>query len=228
MIVCAGDVVDYGRFPDETISLLSSMAVPCVRGNHDRWAIQQRRFAGQAREGEEQPTNEPKTPKLSAEAFEFLGRLPSSWWASVEGVSVAVHHASPQSDTTGIYPHHTSLREGRNLLFAAGADVLLGGHTHVPFALHVDGQRLIANPGALLRARGEQLQSLEWVEDSRCSSFVGRALPTGGTFGVLELPSLSFSVFRACDGHEVEIPRIALGTEGARAYAVNLKHGALG
>ncbi len=37
-IVCAGDLVDYGLFPDETIQLLISRNIPTIRGNHDRWA----------------------------------------------------------------------------------------------------------------------------------------------------------------------------------------------
>jgi hypothetical protein len=37
-VVCADDVVDYGIFPEETISLVRERKIPCVRGNHDRWA----------------------------------------------------------------------------------------------------------------------------------------------------------------------------------------------
>lgn len=39
-VVCAGDIVDYGPFPDETIALLQKRGVPCIRGNHDWWAVQ--------------------------------------------------------------------------------------------------------------------------------------------------------------------------------------------
>jgi predicted phosphodiesterase len=38
-IVCAGDLVDYGLFPEETIALMVERQIPCVRGNHDRWAL---------------------------------------------------------------------------------------------------------------------------------------------------------------------------------------------
>jgi hypothetical protein len=42
----------------------------------------------------------------------------------------------------------------------------------------------------------------------------------GGTFGVLELPSLDFSVFRAADGCEMAMPRVTLGIEKASAERV--------
>ena len=38
-IVCAGDCVDYGLFVEETLALLARRAIPTVRGNHDRWAL---------------------------------------------------------------------------------------------------------------------------------------------------------------------------------------------
>jgi predicted phosphodiesterase len=37
-IVCGGDLVDWGLFPAETIELLRERKIPCIRGNHDRWA----------------------------------------------------------------------------------------------------------------------------------------------------------------------------------------------
>ena len=42
-IVCAGDVIDYGLFPDEVIGLLIQHNIPTIRGNHDRWALEKNR-----------------------------------------------------------------------------------------------------------------------------------------------------------------------------------------
>jgi predicted phosphodiesterase len=35
-IVCAGDLVDHGMYPNEALALLSSRSISCIRGNHDR------------------------------------------------------------------------------------------------------------------------------------------------------------------------------------------------
>src|SRR4051794_6026083 len=39
-IVCAGDVVGYGPFPDRVVKFLAERKIESVRGNHDRWAIE--------------------------------------------------------------------------------------------------------------------------------------------------------------------------------------------
>ena len=38
-IVCAGDLVGYGPFPDRVVSFIREHRVRSVRGNHDRWAL---------------------------------------------------------------------------------------------------------------------------------------------------------------------------------------------
>lgn len=170
-IVCAGDVVDYGLFPEETIGELMARDIPTVLGNHDRHAVQESRF------NSIQP--------LSSSALGFLRRLPIAWGRQINGVRVAVHHGSPGCDTEGIHPNVTDA-EVVSLLDAASCDVLIVGHTHLAFARHLSTGRLVCNPGPLLRD---------------APRFPG--VPARGTFGVLELPSCTFSVHEAATGRIV-------------------------
>ena len=39
LVVCAGDIVDGGDEPEQVIALLREWRIPCIRGNHDRWAV---------------------------------------------------------------------------------------------------------------------------------------------------------------------------------------------
>lgn len=41
-IICLGDIVGYGPHPAECIRLLAGWRIPCVRGNHDAYAIARR------------------------------------------------------------------------------------------------------------------------------------------------------------------------------------------
>jgi putative phosphoesterase len=174
-IVCAGDTVGYGRFAQATIALLIERAIPCVRGNHDRWALD--------------GTHDSKWWGLTPESVAFLERLAPSWSALIDGVRVAMWHGRPRSDMDGIHADtDTSVIEAA--LHKAEADVLIVGHTHVPARLAASGSRLVVNPGALLRS----------------PEFPG-TVPAPGTFGVLDLPSKRFTVYRAADGSEVEVPR---------------------
>jgi len=82
-------------------------------------------------------------------ARRFLKTTMPSWSATVEGLRVAAHHAQPSNDMHGIMPD-ASADELHTVLAAADADVLVVCHTHVAMDLRL-GERMIVNPGALLR-----------------------------------------------------------------------------
>jgi putative phosphoesterase len=177
-IVCAGDLMDFGRFPEETLALLMARSLPCIRGNHDRWSTKDRA----------------RGRDLSRATVAFLADLPTRWETRIDGVRVAVHHGSPRGDMDGIYPEHTDLALAQMLLRKADCDVLIVGHTHRAFRLDVAGGRSILNPAALLRDPAPGAQNP----------------PATGTFGVLDLPSREFHVYRASDAAAVPVPRRVL------------------
>ncbi len=189
LTMCAGDLVDGGSHPEETIALLRDRQIPTIRGNHDRWATK----SGHDMSGWD----------LTDRAISFLERLPVVWRQTLDGVRVLVTHARPGSDMNGIYPD-TSDPDLLTLLDAAGVDVLLTGHTHVAMSVTLRGAELAANPGALLRDPVDQSEAA-LLFDPDLGKFVQGPSAGGGTFGVLDLRSLRFSVHRASDGQEVEI-----------------------
>lgn len=194
VIVCAGDLLDGGLFPDETIRLLDERRIPTIRGNHDRWAL----GGGSAHDPQGHGAEHDASGwDLSGASLTFLRSLPASWTATLEGVRVAVHHASPGSDMIGVYPEDLE-RDASRLLASCDADVLLVGHTHLAFAHRTPDGRLIANPGALLRDGPEPATA--WMLDAGRGRFAPATRPTRGTFGVLHLPERRFVVHRADDG----------------------------
>lgn len=176
--VCCGDIVGYGLFADETLDLLARERVQCIRGNHERWTLENRSdYLGAV--------------DLSKASRKFIASLPPSLSVQHDGVRVSVHHGRPGSDTHGVNPESLNADAAAALIVAAGADVLLFGHTHVAFAVCV-GTALIGNPGALLRDPAPGAD----------------APPTPGTFGVLELPRMRWNVFDSRTGEEVKMPRV--------------------
>jgi predicted phosphodiesterase len=197
-IICGGDLVDIGQYPEETITVIRDHKIPCIRGNHDRWVLEQIRVPVSRQ-------NEAEKWIPSKEAITFLEALALSWSATIEGVRIAIHHGTPYSDMDGIYPDQVTGSDVRRWLDKAEADALLVGHTHIPFILSIPGRGIVANPGAILREIpiGEIL-----IYNPLSQSFLpGADTVEGGTFGVLELPSLLFTVHRAADGTEIEIVR---------------------
>jgi predicted phosphodiesterase len=180
-IVCCGDVVDYGLFPDETIDLLVRRKIPTVRGNRDRWALEGSSATGGGWD-------------LSKVSRRFLASLPTAWRLEHDGIRVAVHHASPGDDMRGIYPDETGLAEAEGHLAAADADVLIVGHTQHAFELVVGDGKWIVNSAALLRSPAEGATNP----------------PATGTFGILEVSSLTFRVVRAADVVDIAFLRKVL------------------
>jgi len=80
-------------------------------------------------------------PWMSALPLDFRQTL-------ADGTRLLAVHASPgMDDGTGIHPYMTE-EEIRPLLSRAEADLILVGHTHLPFDRRVDGVRLV-NPGSV-------------------------------------------------------------------------------
>jgi predicted phosphodiesterase len=80
-------------------------------------------------------------------------------------------------------PQHTL----RALLDAEAANVLIVGHTHVPFVRRLANDKLVVNPGALLRDGGPNVD-----------------VPTPGTFGILEVAyeHATFEIHRAVSSRQ--------------------------
>jgi putative phosphoesterase len=208
-VVCAGDLLDWGLFPAETIALLRQHRIPSIRGNHDRWAVGRGR-ADDPNADRPAALHDASGWDLSEDAMAFLAALPPAWSATLDGVRIAVHHASPGSDVTGIYPDSATETELRGWLDEADADVLVVGHTHIAFCMEVSGRGVVVNPGALLRHPAHPMDSA-WLLDPSTGQFQRAPAPGGGTFGVLELPSGAFRVLNAADGAEVQVTRKRLG-----------------
>ena len=87
-IVCAGDLVGYGPFPDRVVGFLKERLIPSVRGNHDRWALSRGPGAADAFGG--------GTP--SPETLEHLRGLPADLLIEAGSRIGVVVHGSPSSD----------------------------------------------------------------------------------------------------------------------------------
>src|SRR5271166_3486195 len=85
-IVCAGDLVGYGSEPDAVVAVIKAREISCVRGNHDRWALERRQLFG---------LRGWKTAELRDETWEFLGGLPPSLRLDCGDCAIEIHHGSP-------------------------------------------------------------------------------------------------------------------------------------
>lgn len=140
-ILCAGDVVGYGPYPDRVVKFLMEKQVPVVRGNHDRWALE--RGPGEPDEfGGAIP---------SKETLAYLTELPGNRVFEMGGRVGVVVHGSPRSDMEYITRREFPPERLDEVLEELGADLLISGHTHEPMWYRGAGG-LVVNPGSVVSA----------------------------------------------------------------------------
>ncbi len=145
VILCAGDVVGYYPYPNEVIDKLKSLDVQCILGNHDRAVLggdysNFNKYAASAVRW--------TIDALSEDSLNYLKNLNNFMRWKIDGKKVAVHHGAPFDEDFYVMPENVD----ESLLNYDGADVLILGHTHVPFVVDY-GDKVILNPGAVGQPR---------------------------------------------------------------------------
>lgn len=144
-ILCAGDVVGYYPYPNETVELFRKHDITSIQGNHDRAVLRTDPRGLNPLAGD---TAVWTALRLSASSMEYLRSLPSRTRLCVDGISVAICHGSPRDDDEYTYENEAD----EDLLTMAQSELLVMGHTHVPFVRKLPGG-VIVNPGSVGQPR---------------------------------------------------------------------------
>jgi predicted phosphodiesterase len=122
---------------------LMPLALPTVRGNHDRFIVD-------GREADKDWHIDQKARALLTEPQrQWLGGLPPT--LDIEG-KVLLTHGTPASDSIGWLDDAATMRPASFVEEQAAGhpyEVLLCGHTHVPRISRLADGRLVVNPGAV-------------------------------------------------------------------------------
>jgi putative phosphoesterase len=143
-----GDLVNYGPEPGAVIDFVRARCALAVRGNHDHSVAYDEatrcspRFTAMA-----EATRKFTRAALSPSQEDFLRQLPLSARREVGGCRFFVCHATP-SDMLYEYRRAESPLWDADLAHL-DADVLLVGHTHLPFVRRLGNGSIVLNPGSL-------------------------------------------------------------------------------
>lgn len=144
-ILCAGDVVGYYPYPVETIALFQERRIISIQGNHDRAVIN----AGSLDLNPMASSAVAWTASnIDAPSLSFLRGLPRSLHVERDGVRIAIYHGAPFDDDHYVFEDEAT----EDLLRMAECDLLVLGHTHVPF-IRRHGRGMIVNPGSVGQPR---------------------------------------------------------------------------
>lgn len=146
-IVNLGDCFSGPLEAGKTAEILSGLDLPTVRGNHDRYLVEQPAEAMG-------PSDAHAFRQLDERSRDWLRSLPFDMvWRD----EVYLCHATPKDDNT--YWLETVTPEGHVVprpvaeieAWAAGVSrpLLLCGHTHLPRTVRLSDGRLVVNPGSV-------------------------------------------------------------------------------
>ena len=156
-LVVGGDVV-AGPMPTETLACLRALPLPVhfIRGNADREVAERMAGipAGQALPAHVREIVDWVAQQLSDDDGRFLAGWPLTLRLPIDGIGTVLFcHATPQGDT----PVFTRLTPEPQLLDTfcdAEADLVVCGHTHMPFDRQIGGVRVV-NAGSVGMPYGE-------------------------------------------------------------------------
>jgi putative phosphoesterase len=145
-IFCVGDVIGYGANPNECLNVIKNKRIPCVMGNHEEAVILKdtSNFNVYAAEAIEWTIH-----RITKDNLKFIKSFPEKLGIDVDGFKVLVVHGSPFDPINEyVYPDYPLER----IVDAVDVDVIVMGHTHVPFVKEVKGC-LVINSGSVGQPR---------------------------------------------------------------------------
>jgi putative phosphoesterase len=151
-ILHCGDLVGYGPFPNEVANLIKSRGIAGVMGNYDDGVGFERDDCGCAYRDEEQRLLGQRSidwtkAHVTRENKEFLRTLPRELRFSQGAFEILLTHGSPRRINEYLYEDRP-LKTFNRLLQAGGCNLLVCGHTHLPYHKVVDDKHVV-NVGSL-------------------------------------------------------------------------------
>jgi len=155
-VVCLGDLVGYGAFPNEVIERVRGAHIPTLAGNYDDGVGFDRDECGCAYTDPGDIERGDRSLRWTQQAVtpankDWLRSLPRELRFALAGRRVLCVHGSPRRINEYLYEDRPE-RSLQRLFAGLGAEVVLCGHTHLPYHRQVGNVHLI-NAGSAGRPR---------------------------------------------------------------------------
>ena len=147
MVLCAGDFVDIGPWPEETVALARTIPnLISVRGNHENRILPD---SPCHRKSPELQAHYAWTwGRLSEDSRAWLGALPEKRELTLEGREISLQHYGLREGCHYYRIHNDPGPETLRALFPQGKDIVVFGHDHAGTILRT-AETLYLNCGAL-------------------------------------------------------------------------------
>jgi len=152
-LYCLGDLVGYGVWPNEVIAMIREQGIPTIMGNYDQGVGIDSDDCGcayrtpEARALGERSiawSNAHATTENKAYLRGLVGKIP----LQLGDLKVVLVHGSPRKVNEYLYEDRPGASLER-LLDMVDADVLVCGHTHLPYHRVLSSGRNVINAGSV-------------------------------------------------------------------------------
>jgi putative phosphoesterase len=165
-VLCLGDLVGYGAFPNEVIDLMRQHAVPVLMGNYDDGVGYDRDDCGCVYKD---PTDHARgqqslywtRDRVTAEHKAYLRGLPFDRRETIGGRRLRFVHGSPRKINEYLYEDRPE-SVFRNIARVADCEILFFGHTHLPYQKQVEARFLSTPARWASRKTGILGQAMCW------------------------------------------------------------------
>ncbi len=152
-IYCLGDLVGYGTFPNEVIQIMRKRQIPTIMGNYDQGVGNDSDDCGCAYTN---PISEALGKRsiawtnqhTTAENKAFLRSLVPHIPLQIGDLHVLLVHGSPRKINEYLFENRPDSSLER-VMDVAQADVLVCGHTHLPYHRVLPSGRQVINDGSV-------------------------------------------------------------------------------
>lgn len=152
-LYCLGDLVGYGTFPNEVVTAIRERDIPTLMGNYDQGVGHSSDDCGCAyRTPEARVLGERSIAWSNAHTTDankaYLRALPAQIPVQLGDLRVMLVHGSPRKVNEYLYEDRPDSSFER-LLDQVAADVLVCGHTHLPYHKVLPSGRHVINAGSV-------------------------------------------------------------------------------
>jgi putative phosphoesterase len=157
-MLCCGDIVVDYPFPQQCIRALRDRCAHICMGNNDYNVAYDKKASDfisrkYAHLAKDLDRNTDLTIELiNDDAKKYLRQLPRECRFILDGISFYMNHTVPQLPVHHYLDKNTPRSELADYYQEVRADVILTGHTHVPYVKNF-GEKILVNPGSVGQSR---------------------------------------------------------------------------
>ncbi len=170
-LICLGDLVDYGPFPEKVINKIREISDLTIQGNHD-FSLATGGDCGCSKEylASTMASRKATYDKISIENIEYLKTLPKKYSLVIDGISYTFVHGSFKNPLYGFVAPYLPDNIIRKEMEGVPKGVLFFGHSHIQMNFVLNKSTLLVNPGSVgFPKTGDNRAAYVVVEDGDIS-----------------------------------------------------------